>query len=294
MDSNQYTIIGLGEILWDLLPEGKHPGGAPANFAYHAASLGNRGIIASRVGTDTLGQQALSHLKQLDLTTAYVQTDTTYPTGTVRVQVDEQGQPDFTIRENVAWDYLEWTPLWQELAAQADAVCFGTLAQRSPHSRYTIRRFLQATRSNTLRIFDVNLRQSFYSTEVLAESLNLAKMVKLNDDELPEVMNTLGLKSGNARICARRLIDDYQLKLVCVTRGERGSLLITEAEIVEHSGFRITVADTVGAGDAFTAALAHYYLRNASLEKISEAANRLGAWVAAQVGATPAIDRQVT
>lgn len=287
MNPNQYTIVGLGEVLWDLFSGGKQLGGAPANFAYYAASLGNRGIIASRVGTDALGQQALHRLKQLGLTTMCVQIDAAYPTGTVQVQIDEQGQPDFTITENVAWDFLEWKPSWQELAAQADAVCFGSLGQRSPCSRGTIRRFLRTTRSGALRVFDVNLRQSFYSAGVLSESLKLSEVVKLNDDELPEVMKSLGLGSGNNETCARRLIQAYHLKLVCMTRGGCGSLLVTDAEVVEHSGFQVTVADTVGAGDAFTAALVHHYLQNASLEKISEEANRLGAWVTTQVGATP-------
>jgi fructokinase len=296
MNAGQYTIVGLGELLWDLLPTGRQLGGAPANFAYHAAMLGNRGIVASRLGNDELGREALHRLRQLGLATSYVQLDASHPTGTVLVELDEKGKPDFTITEDVAWDFLEWTESWQELASQADAVCFGSLAQRSPQSQKAIRQFLQATRKGdlriapTLRVFDVNLRQAFYSAEVLSESLKLSDVVKLNDDELSMVMDILKLGDGNQESCAPRLVEAYNLKLVCVTRGAKGSLLATDTKVVEHPGFQVTVADTVGAGDAFTAALAHYYLRNANLEKISEAANRLGAWVATQVGATPSVN----
>jgi len=293
MASDQYTIIGLGELLWDLLPGGKQLGGAPSNFAYMAASLGDRCFIASRVGNDSLGREALDRLNQLGLPTCYVQIDRSHSTGTVLVQVDERGQPDFTITEDVAWDYLEWTPEWQALAAQADAVCFGSLAQRSPQSRDTIHRFLQAARSDALRIFDVNLRQSFYSTEIISESLRLSNIVKLNNEELPRVIRMLDLGDGSEAEAARRLLRAFNLDLVCLTRAAQGSLLVADDEVAEHPGFRVAVADAVGAGDAFTAALAHNYLRGASLERINEAANRLGAWVATQVGATPAVEQHV-
>ncbi len=289
MDSKEYNIVGLGEILWDLLPGGRKPGGAPANFAYHAFRLGNRSRIASRVGTDVLGCEAIDRLKALELSADCVQADHRHPTGTVYVEVDPKGQPHYTITEDVAWDHLEWTPEWQELAAGADAVCFGSLAQRSACSRQTIHRFLRATRKDALRIFDVNLRQSFYSWEVLKQSLKLARIVKLNDQELPVVIELLGFDYGNQKASARRLLEVFDLDLVCVTRGSLGSLLVSADEMFEHPGINIKVADTVGAGDAFTAALAHYYLHGKSLEVISDAANRLGAWVASQVGATPVI-----
>jgi fructokinase len=289
MRTEPYLIVGLGELLWDLFPSGQQLGGAPANFAYHAALLGDQGIIASRVGQDALGHEALQRLERLGLDTSYVQRDATYPTGTVHVQVDEEGRPDFTIVENVAWDHMQWTPQWQELARQADAVCFGSLAQRSPQSRATIQQFLRATRPDALRIFDVNLRQSFYSAAVLSESLSLSRVAKLNSDELPRLMAVLGLGDDGLVEGARRLLHDFGLELVCITRGADGSILVTRERAVAHPGFKVKVADTVGSGDAFTAALAHYYLRHASLEEINEAANRLGAWVATQVGATPVI-----
>ena len=293
MNSGRYTIIGLGEIVWDLLPGGPQLGGAPANFAYYANLLGNHGIITSRVGTDALGPHPLHQLEQLGLTTAYIQIDEVHPTGTVLVQVDESGQPDFTITEDVAWDFMEWTSQWQELANKADAICFGSMAQRSDISRETIRRFLRATRKDALRVFDMNLRQSFYSEEIIDESLRLSQVVKLNHQESLEITEMFGLGGSNVEERARGLLQAYNVELVCVTRGAQGSLIVTDTEVVEHPGVQITIADAVGAGDAFTATLTHHYLRGAPLNRISQAANHLGAWIASQVGATPVIEQSV-
>jgi len=286
-ESRRHTVVGLGELLWDLLPSGKQLGGAPANFAYITNLLGDAGIPASRVGADTLGDEALQHLLQMGLNATFVQQDQIHPTGTVNVEVDPGGQPRFDISERVAWDFLEWTPAWQQLARGADAVCFGSLAQRSARSRSTIRSFLQATRPQAVRIFDVNLRQAFYTAPILAESMKLATSVKLNHEELPRIMQLLEHESSGEKDSARRLLASHDLKLVCVTRGSSGSLLISPDECSEHPGFKVKVADTVGAGDAFTAALIHGYLRGASLAEINDSANRVGAWVASQSGATP-------
>ncbi len=226
MSSQGFVIVGLGELLWDLLPGGRQLGGAPANFAYHASSLGDRGIVASRVGIDAPGREAIDRLEEIGLITSYVQRDEAHPTGTVLVQVDDKGQPCYTISENVAWDFLEWTDEWQKLAGAADAVCFGSLAQRTRQSKNTLRRFLEATRPDALRIFDVNLRQTFYSVETLDESLKLADAVKLNAEELPRVIESLGLDGGSEETRARRLIEAYDLELVCITRGGCGSLLV--------------------------------------------------------------------
>ena len=283
-----HTVVGLGELLWDLLPSGKQLGGAPANFAYITNLLGDAGIPASRVGHDTLGDEAIQRLADLRLNAAFVQQDRIHPTGTVRVEVDPSGQPRFDISEPVAWDFLEWTPAWRQLAEKADAVCFGSLAQRSAPSRATIRSFLQATRPEAIRIFDVNLRQSFYTSQVLAESMKLATIVKLNHEELPKIMHLHQWESQGEKDSARLLLSSYNLRLVCVTRGNGGSLLISSHECNEHPGFKVKVADTVGAGDAFTATLVNGYLRGASLGEINETANRVGAWVASQSGATPA------
>jgi fructokinase len=287
----KHTVVGLGEILWDMFPAGRQMGGAPANFAYITSLLGNRGIAASRLGHDDLGREAMDRLKELGLETTFLQSDAQHPTGTVSVKVDENGQPGFEISPAVAWDFLEWTPQWEELAAQADAVCFGSLAQRSPQSQTTIHNFLQATRPQCLRVFDVNLRQNFYSAGTLSESMKLASIVKLNHEELPKIMKLLAVdekrKSGSEESSARHLIDRYQLQLVCVTRGNQGSLLVSAKVCDAHPGFRVKVADTVGAGDAFTAALVREYLRGVSLAETNETANHVGAWVASENGATP-------
>lgn len=289
MLNKRHIVVGLGELLWDLLPAGRQLGGAPANFAYITSLLGDEGIPASRLGQDALGEEAILRLRELGLPTAFIQEDVDHLTGTVQIEVDAAGQPRFEISESVAWDFLEWTPQWQRLAQQADAVCFGSLAQRSEHSRVTIRKFvLAAQQRNALRIFDVNLRQNFFTAQVLAESMRLATLVKLNHEELPRLMRLFELDHHREEDSARRLLSLHDLKLVCITRGNGGSLLVSAAECSEHPGFKVKVADTVGAGDAFTAALVHGYLRGTSLAQINENANRVGAWVASHSGATPA------
>jgi len=189
----------------------------------------------------------------------------------------------------VAWDFLEWSSQWEDLAARADVVCFGSLAQRSEKSAATIERFLQSTPKKALRICDVNLRESFYSLPLLRRSFQYADILKLNDQELLQVSYLFKLGVGTQEVLAQRLLHLCDLRLVSITRGSRGSLLVTEAEAVEHKGLRVTVADAVGAGDAFTACLSHHYLRGHSLQEISESANRFAAWVATQRGATPLI-----
>jgi fructokinase len=291
MEKSNNLIVGIGEILWDMLPEGKQLGGAPANFAYHASQLGDSGIVASRVGTDELGKEIIETVSKLNLPTQHIQTDEIVPTGTVAIEVDQRGQPKYTITEEVAWDYLEWTNEWEVLAEQCDAVCFGSLAQRSGQSLHTIRRFLRATSCECVRVFDVNLRQAYFTADRINEGLLLADIVKLNDQELPHVMRLLGLKNQNLKTNIRMLLETFGLKLVCLTRGHLGCMLMTEQKTVEHAGFKVKVADTVGAGDAFTAALVYHYLRGTPLEKMAEAANRLGSLVASKPGATPVIDK---
>jgi fructokinase len=288
MLSTRRIVVGLGELLWDLLPSGKQLGGAPTNFAYITSLLGDRGIPASRLGEDGLAAEAIRRLEELALSTEFIQKDRDHPTGTVKVEVDASGQPRFEISEAVAWDFLEWTPQWQELAERADAVCFGSLAQRSGRSRSTIRSFLAASR-RAVRVFDVNFRQHFYTAEVFDESLKLATVVKLNHEELPKIMYVFGLEHRGDEDAIRCLLSRYELKLVCVTRGDNGSVLASADAFDEHPGFKVKVVDTVGAGDAFTAAMVHGYLRGTSLTEINETANRVGAWVASQSGATPAL-----
>jgi fructokinase len=282
-------MIGLGEVLWDLLPSGKVLGGAPSNFAYMASVLGDQGIVASRVGNDVLGREACRVMQELGLSTAYLQHDERHETGTATVSIDAAGQPNFTIKNPVAWDFLEWSTQWEQLAARADVVCFGSLAQRSEKSAATIERFLQNTPRNALRICDVNLRESFYNQGVLRRSFQHADILKLNDQELLQVSYLFHLGIGSQEMLARRLLRLCDLQLVSITRGSRGSLLVTKGEVVEHEGLRVRVADAVGAGDAFTACLAHHYVRGHSLQEISESANRFASWVATQTGATPLI-----
>jgi fructokinase len=288
MLTQKNIVVGLGELLWDLLPAGKQLGGAPANFAYITTLLGDEGIPASRLGDDSLGSEAIRRLTELGLPTEFIQRDADHPTGTVKVEVDRSGQPCFEISESVAWDFLAWTPHWRSLAQQADAVCFGSLAQRSQTSRDTIHQFIQATRPGAVRVFDVNLRQHFHSVEVLAESMKLASVVKLNHEELPRIMRMFEVEHRSEVDSARHLLSAHDLKLVCVTRGSNGSLLVANNECSEHPGFHVKVADTVGAGDAFTATLIHGYLRHTPLPQINETANRVGAWVASQSGGMPA------
>jgi fructokinase len=283
-------FVGLGELIWDMLPEGRRLGGAPTNFAYMARLLGNRSAVASRVGQDALGREARARLEAAGVLTAYVQVESVHPTGTVGVRIGERGEPTFKVNGNSAWDYLEWTPSWDELAARADCVCFGTLGQREPRARETILRFLERVRPAALRVFDVNLRHSFFTPEMLARSLALSSVAKLNEDELRLAASMLDLRGGDEKMLAEDLLARFKVDLVAVTRGERGSLLVSGEGASEHAGFRVEVADTIGSGDAFGAALAHCRLRGASLELSNEIANRVGSWVATQPGATPEAD----
>jgi len=280
-------VVGLGEVLWDMLPRGACLGGAPANFAYITTLMGDQGIVASRVGEDSPGLEALQRMEELGIDIDYVQTDREHPTGLVNVELDGNGRAQFEIRQPVAWDFLEWTRDWKQVAERADAVCFGSLAQRSERSRTTIQQFLAATLPGTVKVFDVNLRQSYYSREILWQSMRLADIVKLNDDELPKIMRLMEEPHTDDLSSAKRLSQDYDLKVVCITRGDKGSLLVRGDDASEHPGFRVRVADTVGSGDAFTAGLLHEYLHGASLDLMNEVANLVGAWVASEVGAMP-------
>lgn len=284
------TVVGLGELLWDIFPNRKELGGAPANFAYMTSLLGDEGVVASRVGRDRLGNAAARRLAKLGLSRDWLQIDPQNPTGTVKVELAADGQPKFQIAESVAWDHFEWTSQWQQLAGRTDAVCFGSLAQRSPRSRETIRLFLRTLRPKALKVFDVNLRQSFFSPDVLRESAKIADIMKLNHEELPRVAQLMGYAADAKESPAAWLLRTCGLKLICVTEGLNGSFLVAADGAHKHPGFPIKVADTVGAGDAFTAALVHHYLRGASLSAMNEAANRMGSWVASQVGATPKPD----
>jgi fructokinase len=278
------TVVGLGEILWDLLPSGRQLGGAPANFAYCSHLLGNRGVVASRIGMDQLGVDIRVELRRKQLADDLVQPDSLHPTGAVNVEIDSGGQPRFDIAYPAAWDFLEWNQSLNQLARSSDAVCFGSLAQRSPQSRETILQFLDATESAALRVFDVNLRQSFYSAQIIDESMRRATVVKLNDQELPIIAGLLRISEQDF---AETAIAKFNLRLACLTRGDKGSLLFDRSGTHEHPGFQVQVKDAVGAGDAFTAGLVCELLRGSPLAKINDTANRMGAWVASCSGAMP-------
>lgn len=277
-----------------MLPSGPQLGGATANFAYFASLLGEEGIVASRIGRDDLGDEAVDRIAGKGLSTGAIQRDDAHPTGTVDVTIGPDGQPDFIINSGVAWEHMAWTPAWAALATRADAVCFGTVSRHASGSIGAVTAFLDTLRPSTLRIFDVNLRQDRYSPALLHDSFQRVHVVKLNDEELRTVGPLLDLGGTDLESMAQRLLKAYEdLELVCVTRGAEGSLLVTSSETVSHPGVRVDVVDTIGAGDAFTAALASGYLRGAPLERVSEAANRLGAWVASRTGAMPGADEAV-
>jgi fructokinase len=280
------VVVGIGEILWDLLPEGKQLGGAPANFAYHAMALGARSYIVSAVGDDPPGREILEHIRRVGLDPGYIAVDARYPTGTVTVRVDSQGVPSFFIHEGVAWDNLVFTGSARDLAATADAVCFGTLAQRGETSRGSIRGFLEFVPIDCLSIYDVNLRQGYYSREIVQESLRRCDVLKLNDQELPVVAGMLSISGSESEIL-QRMIREYELNLVALTLGEKGSRLACPGEASFMEALKVPVVDTVGAGDAFTAALTVGLLQRLPLRKIHENATRLAGFVCARQGATP-------
>jgi len=287
-DDRRFVVVGLGEILWDLLPAGKQLGGAPANFAYHAHLLGAEAYVVSCVGSDPLGREIFQKIDGLDIGRRFIQVTEKHPTGTVDVELDAEGNPRYVIHENVAWDFIQATPELLELARRADAVCFGSLCQRSAVSRATIRQFLQATRPECLRIVDINLRQAYFDAALVEESLQAASVLKLNDQELPVVAKLLGITGSDTEIVSK-LVDQYGLEVIALTRGAEGSILHSIDRTSRHPGFRVQIADTVGAGDAFTAALVMGLLGSYDIDKISMAANHVASYVCTQPGATPQI-----
>ncbi|WP_165224483.1 carbohydrate kinase family protein [Aquisphaera insulae] len=283
-----YKVLALGEVLWDMLPSGKQLGGAPANFTFQCRSLGADAGLVTRIGDDELGREVLARFRTLTLPTDTVQVDPKAPTGTVEVKLDEARQPHYTIRSDVAWDRIEATDLARARAAAADAVCFGSLAQRDEPSRSSIRALIRASRPETLRIFDVNLRAPFIDRDVIEESLRLANALKLNDQELPALATMFGLPGGTREVITA-LADRFGLSLVALTRGPAGSLLMSGGFWSDHPGVSVTVSDTVGAGDAFTAALVVGLLAGRSLDAINEHASKVAAYVCSQPGGTPAL-----
>ena len=276
-------IVGIGEILWDMLPSGKALGGAPANFAYHAGRLGEEGWAVSTVGDDALGREILDLVKSKGLRNLIAVTDK--PTGTVQVELDDRGVPAYSIMEDVAWDNIPFTPEMEELAKRADAVCFGSLVQRM-NSRPSVMRFIRAMRPDALKVFDINLRQHYYSCEVLEESLMLADILKINDEEIRIVAGMLGLSDDAVTAC-RELIGSFGLRLVILTKGPEGSEVITADKVIPQGVDDVEIVDTVGAGDSFTAAFTVAYLRGDSLAEAQRLASATASYVCSRKGAMP-------
>jgi fructokinase len=283
-------------LLWDLLPSGPRLGGAPANFAVFCARLGNRTALVSSVGDDEYGRAARTTLAQPNLELEQLQEDRAHPTGTVEVSFSADKQPRYLIHRNVAWDFICLTAELLEVARDVDAVCFQTLPQRHEVSRSTIRSFVEATAPGRARVCDVNLRMPDCSPEVLRWSMEHGTIIKLSDEELPQVFSMLNEHPlpNSPQAAAHTLLEDFPgCQLVATTLGPHGSLLTTRESTFGHPGFPIKVVDTVGAGDAFTAGLVHAYLRGASLPQMAEIGNLCGSYVASQPGATPPLSREL-
>jgi fructokinase len=296
--SNPLTVVGLGEALWDVLPGGKVLGGAPLNVACHVHNLlgavGGESVVAGRVGIDPLGDEVVRDLSRRGMTADCVQRDTDHPTSTVNVTL-AGGQPSYTFTDDIAWDHLELTPEWAELARRCNAVCFGTLAQRSPKSRRVIWEFLDAA-PQALRLFDVNLRQSFFDRESIVEGCRRATIVKLNDEELDTIARMLDLPAGTQHDRLARLRDRLKLEAVVFTRGKRGTLVVHRDGVEDPAPLDYPPAanaDSVGAGDACSAGIIAGWLLGWSPARTAKLANCLGAYVASQPGATPELPPEI-
>ncbi len=281
------VIAGIGEILFDVLHDSEELGGAPINFAYHVNSLGAKGYAISTIGDDVRGREVLNELRRRQLSTECITVIDRYPTGYVEAHLDAAGVATYDFPDDTAWDHLTVNDFAVQIAGRLACVCFGSLVQRSEISRKELVRFLELTPSTTLKVFDLNLRQDFYSKDVVLQSLRYADILKLNDDELPVLAAMLGL-TGDDRSMLGAVVAEYNLKLAALTRGGKGSLLVSAGHYSDHPGIRAEkIADTIGAGDAFTAATVISFLKGYELDRINEKANRVAAWVCSQKGAMP-------
>jgi fructokinase len=279
-------VVGIGEVLWDLLLTDTQLGGAPANFAYHAHALGADAHVITRVGADDYGRKIFRRFHEMGLPETAVQTDEMAPTGTAKVRLSGDGLAHFTIQENVAWDRIALAAEAVASADSADAICFGSLAQRSEPSRGTIQQPVTKAPANALRVYDINLRQQFYSRMLVEQSLQLANVLKLNDDELPKLAQMFAL-AGSTKDQIERLAQLFNLRVVALTRGANGSLLYREGRWADCPSRPVKVVDTVGAGDSFTAAMVLGLLRKTDLDEINDNANEVARYVCSQAGATP-------
>jgi fructokinase len=290
--SDPPLVVGIGEILWDILPDGRQMGGAPANFAYHARALGAASVIVSAVGDDEPARAILAELGRLGLDRSGIAIMSAAPTGTVTVGLEGDGMPRYTIHEGTAWDVMPWSAALGDLAARADAVCFGSLAQRSPVSRATIGAFLDATRPYCLRVLDLNLRQSYFSRDIVHGLLGRSAVLKLNDDELRTVAELLSLPGAETRVLTG-LLEAYPLTMIALTKGRLGSRLFGREVDLSHPGHPVETADTVGAGDAFTAALVAGMLKKKGWDEIGGRANRIAGYVCSRKGAWPELPAEL-
>ena len=285
-------IVGIGEALWDVLPEGKKLGGAPANFAYHVSQFGLDGCVVSAIGDDKLGEEILANFneKKLDMIIETVP----YPTGTVQVEIDQAGVPQYEIKENVAWDNIPWTPQLEMLARRTKAVCFGSLAQRSVVSRETIGRFLDTMPSadGSLVVFDINLRQGFYNAEILENSMKRCNILKINDEELVTVSRMFGWPGIDLEDKCWLLLGKYNLQMLILTCGINGSYVFTPGSYSFRETPLVEVADTVGAGDSFTAAFISSILKGKSVQEAHKIAVEVSAFVCTQNGAMPILPEE--
>ncbi len=284
-------IVGLGEALWDVLPEGKKLGGAPANFAYHAGQFGLDTIAISALGEDALAEETIEALKEHGLN--YLMPHVPYPTGTVQVTLAEGGIPTYEIKEGVAWDNIPYTDEMAEIAKNARAVCFGSLAQRNKVSRENIRKFLADTPADCLKICDINLRQQFYSKEVLEDSFQLCNILKINDEELVVVNRMFGYDGLDMRQTCEKMVQDYGLKMLVLTCGTNGSYVFTDDGLTSFQDTpKVEVADTVGAGDSFTGSFCACILNGKPVQEAHKTAVQISAFVCTQNGAMPTIPKE--
>lgn len=279
------TVVGLGEILWDVFPERKVLGGAPANFAYHVSQFGYNGYAVSAIGDDLLGKEILSSLQEKRLN--YLIETTDFPTGTVQVTLNQTGIPQYEICENIAWHNIPFTAKTDNLAKNTGTVSFGSLAQRNGVSRETIKRFLAAMPENSLKIFDINIRQHFYTKELIHESLQLCNMLKINDDEVIIVSELFGWKNMEEQDICKKILENYNLDIVILTKGTNGSFVFTPKETSYQPTPKVHVADTVGAGDSFTAAFVASYMHGDRITDAHQLAMEVSAYVCTQHGAMP-------
>lgn len=280
------NIIGIGELLWDLLPEGKELGGAPCNFVYHATKLGASARILSAVGSDEMGKQILETIKKKNLLTDLIQINDN-PTSTVDVKLNSLGVPKYFIHQDVAWDFLCFDESAVEIVNNADIVCFGSLAQRNARSRKTICQFLNVCKSEALIIFDINIRQTFYNKEIIEKSLHFCNVLKMNEEEFPIVCNLINLKGEDLDSKVKELMQKYNLKLLAFTKGMQGSILYTPTQKSEMPTPKINVKDTVGAGDSFAAAMAIGFVNKLPLRSLHEKAIEIASFVCESNGSMP-------